>query len=116
MAAHYPSHSERPLVNALRLSPSLGVRKGDSTNLGGLDGADAHCAALVKAAGATKTNWLAYLSTTGRRRVRQTSVASVADVSERVGMFCPGQVQMMSVQSARQQRMDTSGDRLRRSR
>ena len=38
--------------------------KGDGANLGGLDGADAHCAALAKAAGATATNWKAYLSTT----------------------------------------------------
>jgi hypothetical protein len=38
--------------------------KGDGANLGGLDGADAHCATLAKAAGATKTNWRAYLSTT----------------------------------------------------
>jgi hypothetical protein len=38
--------------------------KGDGANLGGLDGADAHCAALAKAAGATKTQWRAYLSTT----------------------------------------------------
>ncbi len=40
------------------------VGKGDGANLGGLDGADAHCQALAKAAGATKTNWRAYLSTT----------------------------------------------------
>jgi hypothetical protein len=40
------------------------VGKGDGANLGGLDGADAHCAALAKAAGSTKTNWKAYLSTT----------------------------------------------------
>lgn len=38
--------------------------KGDGANLGGLDGADAHCAALAKAAGSPKTNWKAYLSTT----------------------------------------------------
>jgi hypothetical protein len=38
--------------------------KGDGANLGGLDGADAHCAALARAAGATATNWKAYLSTT----------------------------------------------------
>jgi hypothetical protein len=38
--------------------------KGDGANLGGLDGADAHCAALAKAAGAAKTTWRAYLSTT----------------------------------------------------
>jgi hypothetical protein len=40
------------------------VGKGDGANLGGLEGADAHCRALAKAAGATKTNWRAYLSTT----------------------------------------------------
>lgn len=38
--------------------------KGDGANLGGLDGADAHCAALAKAAGSTKQQWRAYLSTT----------------------------------------------------
>lgn len=38
--------------------------KGDGANLGGLDGADAHCAALAKAAGSAQTNWKAYLSTT----------------------------------------------------
>lgn len=38
--------------------------KGDGANYGGLDGADAHCQALAKAAGATRTNWRAYLSTT----------------------------------------------------
>ncbi len=40
------------------------VGKGDGANLGGLEGADAHCQALAKAAGATKTSWRAYLSTT----------------------------------------------------
>ncbi len=38
--------------------------KGDGANLGGIEGADAHCAALAKAAGATATTWRAYLSTT----------------------------------------------------
>ena len=38
--------------------------KGDGANLGGLEGADAQCAALAKAAGATKAAWKAYLSTT----------------------------------------------------
>ncbi len=38
--------------------------KGDGANLGGLEGADAHCSALAKAAGATATTWKAYLSTT----------------------------------------------------
>jgi hypothetical protein len=38
--------------------------KGDGANLGGLEGADAHCDALAKAAGSSKTGWRAYLSTT----------------------------------------------------
>jgi hypothetical protein len=37
---------------------------GKGANLGGLEGADAYCASLAKAAGAAKTNWKAYLSTT----------------------------------------------------
>jgi hypothetical protein len=40
------------------------VGKGNGADLGGLDGADAHCQALAKAAGSTNTNWKAYLSTT----------------------------------------------------
>lgn len=39
--------------------------KGDGANYGGLAGADAHCAMLAKAAGSTKTQWRAYLSTQG---------------------------------------------------
>jgi hypothetical protein len=39
------------------------VGKGTGADLGGLEGADAHCAALAKAAGAKATNWKAYLST-----------------------------------------------------
>src|SRR4249920_2180995 len=38
--------------------------KGNGADLGGREGADAHCAALAKAAGAKATNWHAYLSTT----------------------------------------------------
>lgn len=41
---------------------SEGLGKG--ADLGGLDGADAHCNALAKAAGSKITNWRAYLSTT----------------------------------------------------
>ena len=41
------------------------IGKGDGANLGGLDGADAHCQALAKAAGSAQTNWRAYLSTLG---------------------------------------------------
>ena len=40
------------------------VGKGNGADLGGLDGADAHCRALAKAAGSLHTNWRAYLSTT----------------------------------------------------
>lgn len=36
--------------------------KGDGANLGGLEGADAHCTSLASAAGSSKT-WAAYLST-----------------------------------------------------
>jgi hypothetical protein len=39
------------------------VGKGNGADLGGLEGADAHCAALAKAAGSKLTNWRAYLST-----------------------------------------------------
>jgi hypothetical protein len=40
------------------------VGKGSGADLGGLEGADAHCRALAKAAGSPHTNWRAYLSTT----------------------------------------------------
>ncbi len=40
---------------------SVGV--GDGANLGGLDGADAHCDKLAAAAGSTGRSWRAYLST-----------------------------------------------------
>jgi hypothetical protein len=38
--------------------------KGNGADLGGLEGADAHCNALAKAAGSKLSNWKAYLSTT----------------------------------------------------
>jgi len=37
---------------------------GKGADLGGLDGADAHCRALAAAAGSKRTGWRAYLSTT----------------------------------------------------
>lgn len=40
------------------------VGKGNGADLGGLEGADAHCRALAKAAGSPHTRWRAYLSTT----------------------------------------------------
>lgn len=36
---------------------------GNGANLGGLEGADAHCASLAEAAGVTDKTWAAYLST-----------------------------------------------------
>ncbi|CAN7366631.1 hypothetical protein LJR016_002092 [Devosia sp. LjRoot16] len=41
------------------------VGAGDGANLGGLDGADAHCAKLAEAAGSTAKTWKAYLSAEG---------------------------------------------------
>ena len=38
--------------------------KGNGAELGGLQGADAHCLALATAAGSKRANWRAYLSTT----------------------------------------------------
>ncbi len=52
----------QPANNMSFFITSMG--KGDGANLGGLAGADAHCTALAKAAGSSKTNWRAYLSTT----------------------------------------------------
>lgn len=46
---------------------------GDGANLGGLEGADAHCASLAEAAGVTGRTWAAYLST------------SDADARDRIG-------------------------------
>jgi hypothetical protein len=41
------------------------VGSGKGANLGGLDGADAHCTNLAKAVGAGNKQWRAYLSTQG---------------------------------------------------
>ena len=38
--------------------------KGNGADYGGVDGADAHCNALAKAAGSKHDNWKAYLSVT----------------------------------------------------
>ena len=58
-AAQTPAQPQQPMSFFI-----TSVGKGDGANLGGLAGADAHCAALAKAAGSSKTNWHAYLSTT----------------------------------------------------
>lgn len=49
------------------------VGSGKGANLGGLEGADAHCASLAEAAGVTGKSWHAYLST------------SDADARDRIG-------------------------------
>jgi hypothetical protein len=56
-----------PAVQAQQSDMSFFVTsagKGNGADLGGLEGADAHCNALAKAAGSNKSNWRAYLSTT----------------------------------------------------
>jgi len=53
-------HAQQPGMTFFITSGGLG--KG--ADLGGITGADAHCAALAKAAGSKETNWRAYLSTT----------------------------------------------------
>ncbi len=40
------------------------IGKGNGADLGGLEGADAHCTTLANAAGSKRTSWKAYLSTT----------------------------------------------------
>jgi hypothetical protein len=59
-----------PLTGALAQDSGTGffvtsVGKGDGANLGGLEGADAHCQSLAEAAGVTGKTWRAYLSTSG---------------------------------------------------
>ena len=55
-------------MSAVAADPKMGffvssVGMGDGANLGGLAGADAHCAKLATAAGTTGRTWRAYLST-----------------------------------------------------
>jgi hypothetical protein len=45
------------------------VGKGDGANLGGIEGADAHCQSLAAAAGRGAATWRAYLSTQGPKAV-----------------------------------------------
>src|SRR5499426_3819588 len=62
MIAGVASVAHAQQANMTFFVTSAGSGKGG--DLGGLEGADAHCAALAKAAGAKATNWKAYLSTT----------------------------------------------------
>jgi hypothetical protein len=60
------------------------VGKGNGANLGGLAGADAHCADLAKKAGLVRTNWRAYLSTTPTKDKDGKDVAGV-NARDRIG-------------------------------
>jgi hypothetical protein len=59
------------------------VGLGNGGNLGGLAGADAHCAALAKAAGSTKTSWRAYLSATATGQ--GAAATAPVDARDRIG-------------------------------
>jgi hypothetical protein len=61
LALAYPAHSQETGAATMSFFVSS-VGSGKGADLGGLDGADAHCQALAQAAGATGT-WHAYLST-----------------------------------------------------
>lgn len=63
------------------------VSKGDGGNLGGLEGADAHCSALASAAGSTK-DWAAYLSTSmvvDRSNGRPFTITDGVSARDRIG-------------------------------
>ena len=60
---------------------------GNGANLGGLEGADAHCAALAKSAGSSKT-WAAYLSTSmtiDRSNGRPYDITDGVSARDRIG-------------------------------
>ncbi len=65
---------QQPLRERVDVHPSMNFfltsnGSGDGANLGGLEGADAHCAALAGTVGHGDKNWTAYLSTTGANGV-----------------------------------------------
>lgn len=61
------------------------VGKGNGADLGGLDGADAHCQSLAKAAGSTQSNWRAYLSATGANAAGATPAVAGINARDRLG-------------------------------
>ena len=61
-AAGFTSSAQAQQKDMTFFVTSAGTGKG--ADLGGLEGADAHCNALAKAAGSKHANWKAYLSTT----------------------------------------------------
>lgn len=60
---------QREAVNSSMNFFLTSVGPGDGANLGGLNGADAHCASLAASVGQGDKNWVAYLSTTGENSV-----------------------------------------------
>ena len=73
----FPDVAAALLAPAFSMSPALAQQKGadmtffvtsagkgNGADLGGLEGADAHCNALAAAAGSKRATWKAYLSTT----------------------------------------------------
>ena len=65
---------QSPLRERVEVHPAMNffltsAGPGDGANLGGLEGADAHCAALATSVGQGDKNWTAYLSTTGANGV-----------------------------------------------
>ena len=73
-----------------QISPTMSffitsVGKGEGANYGGLAGADAHCAALARAAGSTKTAWHAYLSTTATPAANGQPAGAPVDARSRIG-------------------------------
>lgn len=65
----HPPLRERETVNPAMNFFLTSEGPGDGANLGGLEGADAHCAALAASVGQGHKNWVAYLSTTGANGV-----------------------------------------------
>jgi len=63
--AQAPAGGQQPPPDTSMSFFVTSVGLGDGANLGGLAGADAHCAALAEAAGTTGKTWRAYLSTNG---------------------------------------------------
>jgi hypothetical protein len=72
-----PAFAEEPAENMSFFIASEG--SADGANLGGLDGADAHCTMLAADAGSGKAEWRAYLSTQAR------DGASAVNARDRIG-------------------------------
>jgi hypothetical protein len=64
------------------------VGSGNGANLGGLDGADAHCKKLATAAGAGNRNWRAYLSNVSVEATAPAQPTPAVHARDRVGTEC----------------------------